>query len=158
MMTGAGATLKRSFTDVELRDRAVAFDRIDRRSFLYPALVGATLDLFTITNRELSGGVIRNIGIDSPQWDFFALDSLIFTIQRAQPIGQQYRHSDGTLASELQYARFKGYGSCEEPRPVNLELKQGYTFSLVVIARAGVPATGFSVVNLFVRSVGFLYR
>lgn len=154
----AGQTLKRTFTESELRDRAVAFDRLDRRSFLYPALTGATLDLFTVTQRELSGGVITGVGVDSPQWDFFALDSIIFTVQRAQPAGQQYRHSDGTIASELQYARFKGYGSCEIPRPVYIELKQGFTFSLVVIARAGVPATGFSVVNLFVRTVGYLFR
>jgi hypothetical protein len=152
------ATLKTYFTEAELRERAVAFDRIDRRSFLYPSLGGATLDLFTLTNRELNGGVITGVGTDSPQWDFFARDSLIFTVQRAQAIGQQYRHSDGTVASELQYARFKGYGSCETPWPVYLMLKQGFTFSLVVIPRTGAPATGFNVVNVFVRTVGFFFR
>jgi hypothetical protein len=150
--------LKGYYTETELRERAIAFDRVDRRSFLYPSLAGATLDLFTVTVRELNGGVITGVGIDSPQWDVFALDNLIFTVNRVQPIGQQYRNSDGTVASELQYARFRGYGSQEVPKPVYIALKQGETWSVVVIPRAGVPATGFRVVNLYVRTVGYFFR
>lgn len=157
-MTAGATGLKDYFTEQELRERAVAFDRIDRRSFLYPALLGASLDLFTLTIRELNGGVITGVGIDSPQWDFFALDNLIFTIQGAQPAQQQYRNSDGTVASEQQYARFRGYGSCEDPKGIYVRLKQGYTFRAQVIARSGAPATGFRVVNLFIRTVGYLFR
>lgn len=146
------------FSEQELRQRAIAFDRLDRRSFLYPNLAGQVFDLIVLTDRELHGGVITGVGIDSPEWDFFARDTHFFSTQRLQPDGQQFRETDGTVASELQFMRFRGAGSTENPKSVYIKLLQKYTWSLVIPARAGVPATGFRVVNVFVRTVGYLFR
>jgi hypothetical protein len=153
-----GIDLQHLYTDAEMKQRAVAFDRVDRRAFLYPTSAVQSFDLIQLTDRELNGGVITGVGIDSPEWDFFARDVYLFTLQRVQPTGQQLRVTDGTLASELQFMRFRGIGSVEEPKQVWLPLLQKYVWTLFIPGRAGAPATGFRVVNLFIRTVGFLFR
>lgn len=153
-----GVDLTHIFSDTELRQRAIGFDRLDRRAFLYPSLTAQTFDLLQLTDREINGGIIVGVGIDSPEWDFFARDTYLFTLQRVQPTGQQLRVTDGTPASELQFMRFRGVGSTESPKQVFLPLLQKYVWSILIPGRTGAPATGFRVVNLFIRTVGYLFR
>lgn len=143
----------------ELRSRgAVAFDQIDRREYVFPSTAQQILDLITLDPRELNGGVITEVGIDSPQFDWFGAEDYLFTTQRVQPTGQQLINSDGTVASGIQFYSLRGVGSCENPSPTRIRLLQRYTWSLVIRAKAGVPATGFAVANLYVRTKGFFLR
>ncbi len=148
------------FTETELRERAIAFDRVDRRSFIVPNLNEIRFDLITLTDRELHGGVITALGVDSPQWDFFNRGLYLFTVQRVQPTGQIMRSQRGNVQStqELQYYTFRGLGPTEAPTSCYIVLKQRYVFGLVLRARSAVPATGFRVVNLYVRTKGYQFR
>lgn len=153
------ADLSKVYTETELRQNAIAFDRMDRRELVIPNLTEARFDLLTLTDRELNGGVITAVGMDSPEWDFFDGGQYLFTVQAVQPTGQLLVHQDGNLiASNLQRYNFRGVGSCEDPTPVYIALKQRYRWSLLVFARPGVPATGFGVANLFIRTKGYLFR
>lgn len=143
----------------ELRARgAVAFDQIDRREYIFPNTAQQILDLLTLEPRELNGGLITEIGIDSPQFDWFGDEDYLFTTQRVQPTGQQLIRSDGTVASGIQFYSFRGVGPIEFPTPVRIRLLQRYTWSLVIRAKAGVPATGFAVANVYIRTKGFFLR
>ncbi len=110
-----GAYKEKVYSESELRARAIYFDRMDRREFTFPQSATLSFDLLTLTERELNGGVITGVGIDSPQWDFF--DDGLYLFQ-----------------------------------------KQRYVWSIIIQGLTGAPATGFRVVNLFIRTRGYLFR
>ncbi len=99
------------------------------------------------------------MGVDCEEWDFFAFGEYLFQIQRIQPANLNLKAQDGNAAaSEIQRYRFRGLESTEHPRSVYIPLKQRYVWSIVIQARAGVPATGFRVANLYIRTTGYLFR
>lgn len=151
--------LAKAYTEQELRQNGIAFDRMDRRELIVPNLAAVRFTLFSLTDRELNGGVITAVGVDSPEWDFFDGGQYLFTVQDVQPTGQLLANQDGNLAtSNVQYYNFRGVGPTDDPSPAYVSLKQRYTWGLIVLGRAGVPATGFSVANLFVRTKGYFFR
>lgn len=153
------ADLSKVYTETELRQNAIAFDRMDRRELVIPNLNAVSFDLLTLTDRELNGGVITAVGMDCPEWDFFDGGQYLFTVQAVQPTGQLLIHQDGNLVSgNLQNYNFRGVGPVEDPSPVYIALKQRYRWSLLIFGRAGVPATGFAVANIWVRTKGYLFR
>ena len=154
-----GADLSKVYTETELRQNAIAFDRMDRRELVIPNLAAVTFDLLTLTDRELNGGVITQVGLDCPEWDFFDGGAYLFQVQSVQPTGQLLIQQDGNLvASNLQNYNFRGVGPTEDPTPVYIALKQRSRWSILIFGRAGVPATGFAVANLFIRTKGYLFR
>lgn len=151
--------ISHTMTVEELRARgAVAFDQIDRRQYIFPSATQQILDLIQLDPRELNGAVITEIGVDCAQFDWFGDEDYLFTTNRVQPVGQQLGNSDGTLASGIQFYRLRGVGPTEFPTTVRIHLLQRFVWSLVIRAKTGVPATGFAVANIYVRTKGFFLR
>jgi hypothetical protein len=149
------------FNAREENKHAIDFDRLDRRAYIFPNLVVQRFALFTVPTRGLNGGEIRAVGIVCRQWDWFADQSYLFMLQQNQPITYQLASNDdraGAAASEVSSYAYTSIGTLDNPKPLYIPLQAGNVFSLLVRARAGVPATGFRVANLYVRTIGQFYR
>ncbi len=134
---------------------AIVFDFIRRVSYAAPPTTGLTFALFTVT-QTIVRGWITDLGIGSPQFDFFGANQYYVAINDAPPYNQQYDISGGPGAAGTFFG-FIPVGSLNTPRATKIPIKTGEIVQLK-IAPQTTPVAGTVVYNLLIRVAGILYR
>lgn len=134
---------------------AIVFDFIRRVSYLAPPTTGLTFNLFTVT-QTITKGWITDLGIGSPQFDWFGTNQYYVAINDAAPYNQQYDISGGPGAAGTFFG-FIPVGSLNNPRKTRIPIKTNEVVQLK-IAPQTTPAAGTVVYNILVRVAGTLYR
>lgn len=134
---------------------AIVFDAIRRLSYVAPPTSGQTFNLFTVTT-TITKGWITDLGIGSPQFDWFGSNEYYIAINNAPPYNQQYDISGGPGPVGSFYG-FIPVGTLNNPRRTRIPIKTNDVVQLV-IAPQTTPAAGTVVYNIVVRVAGTLIR
>lgn len=133
----------------------IAFDRIDRISYVAPPTSGQVFPIFQLP-RDINSGFITRVGIGSPQIDFFGQNEYLFQLDGTPPYDQQLAASGNVLTANSFFA-FIPIGTLEEGKRVRVQVRANNLWQIKVRPQA-TPAANVVVYNLFIRTGGYFIK
>jgi hypothetical protein len=130
----------------------IAFDRIDRISYVAPPTSGQVFPIFQFP-RDYTQGFITRIGINSPQIDFFGQNEYLFQLDQQPPYEQALAASGNTLSANSFFG-FIPLGTLDNPKRVRIIFRANNVWQIKIRPQA-TPAANVVVYNLFIRTVGY---
>jgi len=140
---------------------AIGFDRVDHFSYVAPPSAGIANVLFTVP-QDVTRGLILGIGIGSTEFDWFGTHSYYFAVNNAPPRSQQFGNSLGSPSTGVSldggtFFRYTTVGTVQRPKRVNISINVADRW-MMMIPPSSVPAAGTVIYNIWVRTVGVLFR
>ena len=133
----------------------IAFDRIDRISYIAPPTSGQVFPIFQLP-RDITSGFITRVGVGSPQIDFFGQNEYLFQLDTSPPYDQQLSSSGNVLAANSFFA-FIPIGTLELGKRVRIQVRASNVWAMKIRPQT-TPAANVVVYNVFIRTAGFLIK
>lgn len=133
----------------------IVFTFVGRFDYTAPPTTGQTFDLFTIP-ANIKRGDITELGIGSPQFDWFGTNEYYFAINGAPPANQQYQISGGPGPTGSFFG-FLPIGTLQRPYHTKIPIHTQDKIQFIIPAQS-TPAAGTVQYNIFLRVGGVLYR
>lgn len=133
----------------------IVFVFVGRFDYTAPPTTGQSFNLFTVT-QTVTRGLITELGIGSPQYDWFGTNEYYFAINGAPPVTQQYQIANGPGPTGS-FLGFLPVGTLQKPYKTRIPIKTNDVVQLIIPAQT-VPAASTVQYNIFVRVGGEIYK